>query len=145
MKHDDALTCPYGPPGSLAGEWNISRTKIKRTAKMRPDLDLEGILALRLGGAAHGVIGPVAVQPGDAPFDALAKTGKSAILDDRVVHMAQLAVADHNVARAVPARDVVGLPGPERGLVDRAIGGDGQVGIPEGAFLLLELRGDGRQ
>ena len=45
------------------------------------------------GGLAAGVIGPVAIKSGDAPFDSLAEAGKAAILDDRVVHSAQLAVA----------------------------------------------------
>src|SRR6478752_743638 len=94
---------------------------------------------------AAGVIGPIAVKPGDAPFDALAEAGKAAVLDDRVVHGAQLAVAEHHVAAAIAARDVVGLPGPERGFMDLAIGGNGQGRIPERAFLLLELGNDGRQ
>src|SRR5206468_4021851 len=46
-------------------------------------------------------------------------------------------------AGAVTARNIVRLPGPERDLVDVAVAGDGQRGIPEGDFLLLELRGDG--
>src|SRR5436190_6709578 len=94
---------------------------------------------------AAGVVGPVAVKPGDAPFDALAEAGKATILDDRVVHGAQLAVAQHHVAAAKTARNVVGLPGPERGFMDLAIGGNGQGRIPERAFLLLELGNDGRQ
>src|SRR5947207_7225272 len=77
-------------------------------------------------GLAAGVIGPVAVKPGDAPFDALAEAGKAAILDDRVVHGADLAVAQHHFAAAITARNVVGLPGPERNLVDPAVGGNNQ-------------------
>src|ERR1700730_3791281 len=95
------------------------------------------------GGLAAGIIGPVAIEPGHAPFDALAEAGKTAILDDRIMHDVGLAVAQHNVGAAIAARNVVGLPGPERGLMDRAIGGDLQGRIPEGAFLLVELAGDG--
>src|ERR1700746_891805 len=39
-------------------------------------------------GLAGGVIRPVAVEPGDTPFDALVIAGKAAILDDRVVNAA---------------------------------------------------------
>src|SRR5260221_7282016 len=97
------------------------------------------------GGPAARIIGPVAIKPGDAPFDALAEAGKTAVLDDGVVHGAHLAVAQHGVGAAVAARNVVRLPGPERRFMDLAIGGDLQRGIPELAFLLLELRGDGRE
>src|ERR1700716_1829599 len=91
------------------------------------------------GGLAARIIGPVAVEPGHAPFDALAEAGKAAILDDRVMHDVELAVAQHDVGAAIAARNIVGLPGPECGLVDLAIGGDLQRGIPVGAFLFLEL------
>src|SRR6201996_9068666 len=102
---------------------------------------MEGLL---LGGAAGRVIGPVAVEPGGAPFDALADTGKAAILDDRILHHARLAVADQSLGGTVAARDIVGLPGAERDLVNGIEAGDLQRRIPEGAFLFLELRGDGR-
>src|SRR3981189_1588135 len=97
------------------------------------------------GGLAEGVVGPVAIEPGDAPFDTLAKAGKAAVLDDREVHGAHLAVAQHDVTRAVAPRNIVGLPGPEGGFVDPAVGSDTNRRIPEGALLLLKLRGDGRQ
>ena len=35
------------------------------------------------GGLAGGVVGPVAVQSGDAPFNALAEAGKAAIHDQQ--------------------------------------------------------------
>src|SRR5882724_9856972 len=57
------------------------------------------------GGLAARIIGPVAIEPGDAPFDALAEAGKAAVLDDRVVHGAHLAVAQHHVAAAITARN----------------------------------------
>src|SRR5687767_11314358 len=98
-----------------------------------------------LGGLAAGIIGPVAIEPGHAPFDALAEAGKAAVLDDRVVHLAHLAVVQHDVGAAIAARNVVGLPGPERGFVDPAIAGDLQRRIPEAAFLLPELGGDGAE
>src|SRR5436190_24110184 len=69
------------------------------------------------GGLAEGIIGPVAVEPGDAPFDALAKAGKTAVLDDREMHSTHLAVAQHDVSRAIAARNIVGLPGPKGGFV----------------------------
>src|SRR3979490_2883856 len=97
------------------------------------------------GGLAARIIGPVAIEPGPAPFDALAGAGKTAVLDDGVVHGAHLAVVQHDVGAAVAARNVVRLPGPERRFMDLAIGGDLQRGIPELALLLLELRGDGPQ
>src|SRR5471030_986821 len=69
------------------------------------------------GRLAAGIIGPVAIEPGDAPFDALAETGKSAILDDRVMHRAQFAIAQHDIGAAVAARNIVRLPGPQRGFM----------------------------
>src|SRR5450631_4580117 len=139
------------PPGSLAGVRNISRTKMEK-GRIRPGGSTQagGEKAARrprsgLGGLAAGIIGPVAVEPGHTPFDALAEAGKAAVLDDRIMHMVQLAVAQHDVGAAIAARNVVGLPGPERGFVDLAIGGDLQRRIPELAFLFLEWRGDGAQ
>src|ERR1700692_3355293 len=76
------------------------------------------------GGPAAGIIGPIAVEPGHAPFDALAVAGKTAILDDRVMYRVHFAVAEHHVGAAIAARNVVGLPGPECGFMDPAIGGD---------------------
>src|SRR5436305_5838174 len=96
-------------------------------------------------GLAAGVIGPVTVKSGDAPFDALAEAGKAAILDDRIVHGAHLAVAYHHVAAAETARNVVGLPWPKRGFMDPAKAGDRQRRVPELALFLSELRRDRRQ
>src|SRR3979490_3101095 len=103
---------------------------------VEPGLWLSAEFSLESGPCclAAGIIGPVAVKPGDAPFDALAEAGKAAVLDDRVVHRALLAVAQHHVAAAKTARNVVGLPGPERGFMDLAIRGNGQGRIPERAF-----------
>src|SRR5258707_2877132 len=94
------------------------------------------------GGPAAGIIGPVAVEAGHAPFDALAEAGKAAVFDDRVMHGAHLAVVQHHLGATIAARDVVGLPGPERGFMDLAIGGGLQRGGPERALLLLRLAGD---
>src|SRR3954469_562587 len=74
-----------------------------------------------LAGLAARIIGPVAIEPGHAPFDALAEAGKAAVLDDGVVHLAQLAVAGHDVGAAITARNIVGLPGAEGGFVDPAV------------------------
>src|SRR5260370_239122 len=76
------------------------------------------------GGFSIGIVCPGAVETGDAPFDALAKAGKATILDDREMHAAHLAVAQHDVSRAIAAWNIVGLPGPEGGFVDPAIGRD---------------------
>src|SRR5271169_4368171 len=98
---------------------------------------------LRPGGPAGRTIGPVAIEPGHAPLDALAVAGEAAVLDDGVVQAAHLAVVQHDAGGAETARYVVGLPGPERDFVDVAIAGDLQRRIPVGAFLLPELGGDG--
>src|SRR6516225_4641660 len=90
-----------------------------------------------------GVIGPIAVQPRHTPFDPLAVAGEAAILDDREVYGVDPAVAGHCAATAIAARNVVGLPGTERDLMDIAVTRDSQRGIPKGAFFLSELLGDG--
>src|ERR1700722_10322614 len=95
------------------------------------------------GGPATGIVGPIAVEPGHATSDALPEADQTATLHNRVVHLVHIAVAQHHVGAAIAARNVVGLPGPERGFVDRAIGLDLQPGIPKGALFFLELRGDG--
>src|SRR5205085_5528321 len=75
-------------------------------------------------GLAGGIIGPVAVEADDAEFDAVAKTGEAAILDDGIIHRPRLAIADHRSGRAVAPRDVVRLPGPERDLMYPVVAGD---------------------
>src|SRR5207248_494452 len=97
---------------------------------------------LGAGGPAVRIVGPVPVKPGHAPLDALVVAGESAVLDDRIVQAARLAVAQHDASGAVTARDVVGLPGPERDFVDAAKAGDLELRIPVGAFLFPELVGD---
>ena len=94
------------------------------------------------GGLAARVVGPVAIEPGHAPFDALAEAGKAAVLDDRVMHGVQRAVVQEHVGAAITARNVIGLPGPERGFMDLAIGRDLQGRIPELAFFFAELGAD---
>src|SRR3977135_453211 len=130
------VTPPYTDSGSLADHENISRTKgrgsqrsLQSSNHMPARLNTTGESGLR--GLATGIVGPVAIDPGHAPFDALAERGKTAILDDRVVHLTQLAVAQHDVGAAIAARNIVGLPGPEGGFMDRAVGLDLQFGIPE--------------
>src|SRR3954471_4122535 len=91
---------------------------------------------------AGGVVSPVAVEPDDAELDAVAETGETAILDNRIIYRARLAVADHRGGDAITPRDVVGLPGAERDLVDAVIPGDLQRRIPERALLVGEARGD---
>ena len=93
---------------------------------------------------AGGIEGPVAVESDHAPFDALAKAGKAAVLDDRVMHRAHLAVADHHLPEQ-KRRGILSDCQGRKAVSWIAVGGDHQRGIPEGAFLLLELRNDGRQ
>src|ERR1700761_9511752 len=118
MKPHDALTCSNpvdpctGPPEASRRPEHFKNKKIgPRKAARSQFSGNRWSPALRLGGPAHGIIGPVAVEPGDAPFDALAEAGKTAILDDGIMHVAQLAVTDHDVTRAVATRNIVGLPG----------------------------------
>src|SRR5260370_22356857 len=94
------------------------------------------------GGPAARVVGPVAIEPGHAPLDALAEPGKAAVLDDRVMHGVQRAVVQEHVGAAIAPRNVVGLPGPERGFMDLAIARDLQGRIPELAFFFPELVAD---
>src|SRR5258708_19424158 len=82
---------------------------------------------------------PVAVEPGHAPFDALAKAGKTAILDDGIMHLVHAAVAEPDIPAAIAARNIVGLPGPKCGFMDSAIGLDLQPGIPNRPLFPLEL------
>src|SRR3954451_18544384 len=91
------------------------------------------------GGAAGRIVGPVAVESDDTPFDRVAVAGKAAILDEREVHLAHLAVVEQGVTRSIAARNVVGLPRPECDLVNGGEAGDLQRGIPERAFLFPEL------
>src|SRR5215831_9174026 len=134
--------------GSLAAERNISRTitRDQTAARItgrhrRPYSQCES----GPGGSAAWIIGPVAVEPGHAPFDALVEAREAAILDDREMHAVNAGIVQRHAAAAVTARNIVGLPGPERDLMDIAVAGDCQRGVPEGAFLFLELRTDGRK
>src|SRR5258708_6450225 len=95
------------------------------------------------GCLAEGIIGPVAIEPGHAPLHALAEAGKAAILDDGVMHLVHAAVAELDLSAAIAARNVVGLPGPERGFMDLAISNDLQRGIPVVALFFLKLIGNG--
>ena len=116
--------------------------------KIRKDVKATGALAAKrvrksgAGGLAARIVGPVAIEPGHAPFDALAEAGKAAVLDDRVMHGVQRAVVQEHVGAAITARNVIGLPGPERGFMDLAIGRDLQGRIPELAFFFAELGAD---
>src|SRR5437764_15364416 len=82
---------------------------------------------LRLGGSASRAIGPVAVEPGHAPLDALAKAGKAAVLEDRIVHGAHFAVVQHDIGGAEAARNIIGLPRPERDFLHAGIARDPQL------------------
>src|SRR3954452_25430367 len=97
------------------------RTFQEQNLRLRPAAGESGP-----GGLAAWIPGPVAVEADHAPFDALAEPGESAVLDDREMHGAHLAVRDHRLGRAIAARNVVGLPEPYRGFVPVAIGRDDQ-------------------
>src|SRR5882724_9728430 len=99
--------------GSLAGDQNISRTKWNKSRRLFL-VPIRFAPGSGFGALAVRIIGPIAVEPGHAPFDALAGRGKTAVFDDRVMHGARLAVVDHDVGAAVAARNIVGCPGPER-------------------------------
>src|SRR5690348_3416470 len=107
-----------------------------------PTADSEELGSRRLAG---GIEGPVAVEADHTPFDAMAVAGEATILDDRVMQGVEFAIVELHGAAAIAARDIVGLPRPERDLMDVAIGHDSQLRIPEGALLFLELRGDGAE
>src|SRR5438105_4251351 len=116
--------------------------------KIRKDVKATGALAAKRvrksgpGSLATRIVGPVAIEPGHAPFHALAEAGKAAVLDDRVMHGVQRAVVQEHVGAAIAARNVVGLPRPECGFMDLAIGRDLQSRIPELAFFFPELVAD---
>ncbi len=59
------------------------------------------------GSAAGRIVGSVAVDPDHAPFDTVAVAGEAAILDERVMHLAYLAVIEHGVSGAIAARNVI--------------------------------------
>src|SRR5438045_6316642 len=65
-------------------------------------------------GARHPagrIVGPVAIEPDHAKFDAIADTCIAAVLDEGEIDGAHLAVTDLRLRRAEAARDVAGLPG----------------------------------
>src|SRR4051812_37157651 len=89
-------------------------------------------------GLAGRVESPVAVEPDHAELDAVAKTGKTAVLDDRIIHRPRLAIADHRGRRTIAPGDIVRPPGPERDLVHPVVPGDLQRRVPERALLVGE-------
>src|SRR6185312_1352563 len=126
---------------SVADTWNISRTKSK-VARKGAFSNRRCRKILGSGSLAGRIERPVAVEPNHAPFDPLAVAGKTAILDDGVVQGVEMAIVELHGAAAIAARDIVGLPRPERDLMDVAIAHDSQLRIPEAAFLFLEFDGD---
>src|SRR5262245_54377113 len=100
--------------------------------------------ALRLwpGHPAGGVIGPVAVEPDDAPLDAPARADHAGVLGDRIVDGVLAAIRDLDDAAAEAAWNGVGGPGPERGLADLLEEQDAQISRPVHVFALIEARGD---
>ena len=68
---------------SLAADENISRTKFRVEASCPQSREATARSSLRGRRPCRRVVGPVAVEPDHAPFDALAEAGKAAVLDDR--------------------------------------------------------------
>src|SRR5258708_37585528 len=67
---------------------------------------------------AGGVVGPIAVEPDDAPRDAPAGAVHAAILGDGIIDDVPAAVRDLDDAAAKPAWNGLRGPGAERGLAD---------------------------
>src|SRR6185312_9292153 len=95
------------------------------------------------GHLAGGVIGPIAVETGHAPFDAPGSADHAGILADRVVHLVLAAVADIGRCGAEPARNCVRRPRAERDLAHALEPDDLQVRVPVLAFLLGKAPTDG--
>src|SRR5260370_37572620 len=97
---------------------------------------------LRARHLAGGVVGPVAVEPDDAPLDAPARADHAGILDDGIMDDVSAAIRDLDDAAAVAAWN--GLPGlpAERGLANVLDIEAWPVGRPVHVFRLAAARGD---
>src|SRR5215216_1230629 len=95
--------------------------------------------------AAPRIVGPVPVEPDDAPLHAPTGADPAGVLTDPVVDGAGTRVGHQRHAAAKAARDAVrraARPWPERGLVNTVESDDLQIGLPELALLLGEPRHD---
>src|SRR5262245_52265743 len=79
---------------------------------------------------AGRVVGPVAVEPDDAPLDAPAGTDHAAILGDGIMDDVPAAVRDLDDAAAETAWNGLCGPRAERGLADLLEIEDAQIGGP---------------
>src|SRR5260370_6388633 len=96
---------------------------------------------LRARHLAGGVVGPVAVEPDDAPLDAPARADHAGILDDGIMDDVSAAIRDLDDAAAVAAWNGLRGPRAERGLANVLEIEDAQVGRPVHLFLLVERPG----
>src|SRR5581483_12277608 len=87
---------------------------------------------------AAGRVGPVTVEPDDAPLHAPTAADHPAILDDGVVDPPPATVRHERATAAKSTGDRAFGPRPRRDLVDAIEADDGELGIPEPAFLAGE-------
>src|SRR2546430_1656914 len=79
---------------------------------------------------AGRVVGPVAIEPDHAPFDAPLGADHAGVLGNRIMDGVLAAVRDLDHAAAETARDGVGGPGAERGLANLLETDDLEVDVP---------------
>src|SRR5262249_11899748 len=94
------------------------------------------------GSAASRIIGTIAVESDDAPFDAIACADHAAVLDDRVIHLMSLTVGNQDGSDAVAPWDRARGPRLPSDLLDFFESDDGEGRIPEPALLSAESRHD---
>src|SRR5262249_43219132 len=95
--------------GNKSGSFTASRDRRRRLCTWEQ---------LRPRHLAGRVVGPVAVEPDDAPLDAPGGADHAAILGDGVMNDVPAAVRDFDDAAAEPAWNGLRGPGAERGLAD---------------------------
>src|SRR5262249_53772915 len=157
-RHSEPWNTPMNPPEPGNAPINpseqrkatpVCRKFQKRTGNKggSPPADTGGLTACTTGRLrprhfAGRVVGPVAVEPDDAPLDAPAGADHAAILGDGIVDDVSAAVRDFDDAAAEAAWNGLRGPRAERGLADLLEIDDPQIGGPVHAFLLVEARGD---
>src|SRR5262252_119723 len=96
----------------------------------------------RPGSAASRIIGPIAVESDDAPFDAIACADHAAVLDDGAIDLMSLTVGNQDGSDAVAPRDRARGPRLPSDLLDCFESDDCEGRIPEPALLRAESRHD---
>src|SRR5262245_13752875 len=109
---------PVGAPRS-AVYWSVCNPTTGPNAASAAATNIR----LRPGHLAGRIIGPVAIEPDDAPLDAPARADHAGVLGDRIVDSVLAAVGDLDDPAAEAAWNGVGGPGPERGLADQGAAG----------------------